>query len=319
MDTVLIILIAIAVAAVIWAASYGLLNLLEARKRKLRQRLGTPERLAGAATTERSVRLIDLRETLPGMLGKLRPARLLQQRLAQVYPSVTLAQFAAISLLAALGSAAITWLVTDVPFFMFCTAACAAYLPAFVVMRKVDHWKRSVIRQLPDALDFLSRVLRAGQSFSTGLQMMSEELPNPLAREFRRCYDQHGLGQPIEDALREMAGRLESTDFAFFATAVILQRQSGGDLAEVLQNISHMIRQRLRLQLSVRAKTAEGRLTGYVMVLFPLVMFLITYAMDPVRGRVLLYTMPGRLLLLLAATLQLVGLLFIRRITTVRV
>jgi tight adherence protein B len=319
MDKLIVILIAIAVTTLMWAALYGLLNLLEARKRKLRQRLGGPERLAGAATTERSVRLVDLQQTLPGMLGKLGPIRLLQQRLAQVFPVVTFVQFVAISLLLAVIGAGITWAVTDLPLFVTCAALIAGYLPIFVVIQKVARWKRTVVQQLPDALDFLSRVLRAGQSFSTGLQMMSDELPNPLAREFRRCYDQHGLGQPIEEGLREMAARLESTEFAFFATAVILQRQSGGDLAEVLQNISSMIRQRLRLQLSVRAKTAEGRLTGYIMILFPLVMFLITYAMDPARGRLLLYTVTGRILLLIATTLQLVGLLLIRRITTVRV
>lgn len=319
MDTLVIIFIATAVAAVMWAAIYGLLNLLEARKRKLRERLGNPGRLADAAITERTVRLIDLPEKLPGLLRQLRPAQLLQQRLAQSFPSVTLPQFAALSVLAALIGAGVTALITDVPLFVFCAAAIAAYLPTIIVFRKVRAWKLTVVQQLPDALDFLARVLRAGQSLSTALQMMSEELPNPLAREFRRCYDQHGLGQPIEEGLREMAQRLESTDFAFFATAVILQRQSGGDLSEVLQNIAHMVRQRLRLQLSVRAKTAEGRLTGYIMVLFPLVMFLITYAMDPVRGKVLLYTMPGRVLLLIAVTLQLIGLLFIRRITTVRV
>src|SRR5205085_6835476 len=101
---------------------------------------------------------------------------------------------------------------------------------------------------------------------STGLQMMGEELPAPLAAEFRRCYDQHSLGTPLEDALKDMATHIESTDFAFFVTAVLIQRQTGGDLAEVLGNISKMIRGRLRLLQQVKAKTAEGRFTGYIMV-----------------------------------------------------
>jgi len=151
------------------------------------------------------------------------------------------------------------------------------------------------------------------------LQMMSEELPEPLASEFRRCYDQHGLGQPLEDGLREMAVRLESQDFAFFVTAVVIQRQSGGDLAEVLKNISLMIRQRLRLVQSVKAKTAEGRLTGYIMVAFPFVMFVLSYALNPERGGLMLHTSQGRMLIGIAGGLQLFGLILIKRITTVRV
>jgi tight adherence protein B len=319
MELLAIIFTSVAVAGVVWALVSVGLNLLALRKRKLRERLGGAERPAGAKLSGRSMRLIDLQEKLPGMLSRSRPAQLFQQRLSQVSPALTLARFAMISAILAVAAAGIVWAVAAPPLLVIIAAIAGVYLPKFLVMRKLAAWKRQVVRQLPEALDFLSRVLRAGQSFSTGLQLMSEELPNPLAREFRRCYDQHGLGQPIEDGLREMAGRLESTDFAFFATAVILQRQSGGDLAEVLQNISHMVRQRIRLEQSVKAKTAEGRLTGYVMVLFPMVMFVITYAMDPVRGRVLVYTTPGRLLLLVAMTLQLVGLLLIRRITTVRV
>src|SRR5437763_13379614 len=95
--------------------------------------------------------------------------------------------------------------------------------------------------QLPEALDFLARILRAGHSLTTGLQMMGTELPDPLAQEFRRCYDQHSLGQPLEDCLREMAARIESTEFQFFVTAVLIQRNTGGDLSQVLNNISSTI------------------------------------------------------------------------------
>jgi tight adherence protein B len=319
MDQPIVIHVAVATAALAWPLARALIDLLAARKRKIRQRLAEEKRYGGESSPSRSVRLLDLQEKLPGLLGDVRPLQSLQKRISRAFPSLTLAQFAILSVLTGVIGGAIGWIFSGVPAFALLGAVGGALLPCLVVGRKLDHWKKTIVRQLPDALDFLSRVLRAGQSFSTGLQLLSEELPNPLAREFRRCYDQHGLGQPIEEGLREMAIRLESTDFAFFATAVILQRQSGGDLAEVLQNISHMVRQRLRLQQSVRAKTAEGRLTGYIMVLFPFVMFVLTYAMDPTRAGVLLHTMMGRLMLLAAATLQLTGLLLIRRITTVRV
>jgi tight adherence protein B len=319
MNQSVIILIAVAVATTTWPVSRALIDLLAARKRKLRVRLAEEKQYAGEFSPSRTVRLLDLQEKLPGMLGEVRPLQSLQKQISRVFPSLTLTQFAILSMLSAIIIGAGAWVLSGTPAFIFLGMIGGFLAPYLIVLRRLDHWKKTIVRQLPEALDFLSRVLRAGQSFSTGLQLLSEELPNPLAREFRRCYDQHGLGQPIEEGLREMAVRLESTDFAFFATAVILQRQSGGDLAEVLRNISHMIRQRLRLQQSVRAKTAEGRLTGYIMVLFPFVMFVITYAMDPLRTGVLLHTIAGRFMLLAAATLQLIGLLLIRRITTVRV
>jgi tight adherence protein B len=173
--------------------------------------------------------------------------------------------------------------------------------------------------QLPEALDFLSRILRAGHSLSTGLQMMGEELPEPIASEFTRCYHQHSLGQPLENCLKEMSARVDSTDFAFFVTAVLIQRQTGGDLSEVLNNISGMIRQRIRLQANVKAKTAEGRFTGYILVAFPMVMFLLSNAINPQYAGVMIRTPIGLTLLGVAGGMMMFGLLAIRKITTVRV
>jgi tight adherence protein B len=168
------------------------------------------------------------------------------------------------------------------------------------------------------ALDFLSRILRAGHSLSTGLQMMAEELPQPLANEFRRAYDQHSLGQTMEDCLKDMSTRIESTDFAFFVTAVLIQRQTGGDLSEVLGNISDMIRGRIRLQNHVKAKTAEGRFTGYILTAFPAVMFFVSYSLNPDYASVLLHG-KGLMLLGVAFGFQMMGLYCIKKITTVRV
>ena len=172
-----------------------------------------------------------------------------------------------------------------------------------MVMRKKNKRQRQLALQLPEALEFLQRVLRAGHSLSTGLSMMAEELPQPLSAEFRRCYDEHSLGQPLEECLREMARRIESTDFAFFVTAVLIQRQTGGDLSQVLGNISGMIRQRIRLQQYVKAKTAEGRFTGYILVCFPVLMFFIASSMNPEYKKNLLGTSSGLTMLSIAAVL----------------
>src|SRR5437773_795449 len=117
------------------------------------------------------------------------------------------------------------------------------------------------------------------------IKIQRDQSPQPLAAEFRQCYDQHSLGQSLDEALKDTAARVESTDFAFFVTAVLIQRQTGGDLSEVLKNISGMIRGRVRLQQQVKAKTAEGRFTGYILVAFPAVMFLIVSFMNPEYAR----------------------------------
>jgi tight adherence protein B len=319
MDTFTIILIAAAVAAIVWAIVYTITAGSNDSHRKLQQRLSSKGRTqSGGGAAHQAMRLLDDGNDL-GRLARIPVAQRINQRLAQAYPNLSLRVFAVICLVLGGSGASVAWMVTQAAMIATIVGVGGAYLPVIVVMQKRAAWSRKVTAQIPDALDFLSRVLRAGQSLATGLQMMSEELPDPLASEFRRCYDQHGLGQPLDDGLREMAVRLESQDFAFFVTAVVIQRQSGGDLAEVLKNISHMVRQRLRLVLSVRAKTAEGRLTGYIMVAFPVVMFVLSYALNPERGGLLLHTSQGKMLIGIASGLVVFGLFLIRKITTVRV
>jgi tight adherence protein B len=213
----------------------------------------------------------------------------------------------------------LTWAISDSLFMGVIGGLIGGYLPFFAVISKRNKRQKEIANQIPDSLDFLSRILRSGHSLTTGLQMMGEELPNPIGMEFRRCYDQHSLGQPLEDCLKAMSTRIESTDFAFFITAVLIQRQSGGDLSEVLKNISGMIRERIRLQQHVKAKTAEGRFTGYILVAFPAIMFCIAYVMNPDYAGILLHTNTGLELLGTAFGLSMFGLVAIRQITTVKV
>jgi tight adherence protein B len=213
----------------------------------------------------------------------------------------------------------IAFLITDTLLITLLATVAGAYVPFFVLASKRAKRQRALSDQLPEALDFLARILQAGHSFSTGLQMMGDELPQPLSTEFRRAYDQHSLGANVDDALRDMSSRIEATDFAFFVTAVMINRQTGGDLSDVLKGISHTIRQRMRLQQQVKAKTAEGRFTGYIMVAFPLVMFVIAHTLNPEYAEVLLNTSTGRWMLGAAGSLQIMGLFAIKKITTVKV
>jgi tight adherence protein B len=161
-------------------------------------------------------------------------------------------------------------------------------------------------------------VLRAGHSLATGMQMAAEEIPEPLAGQFRRCYDQHSLGTPIEVSMKEMAERVGTPDFSFFVTAVLIQRTTGGDLAEVLTNIGNMVRARIRLQQHVKAITAQGRFVGYILLVLPVIFYVLLYVLNQKYARVLLDTREGFYVLMIALTLQILGLVSIKKIVSVK-
>src|SRR3954471_8702833 len=313
------IILALTIALFVWGVSVAVINIIKSEKRKLTERLSGTSGVTGSATTAASIVVASEEEGLSPLLAKSAFFRALHRQLVHAYPEASLVRFLTLSAVLAVVATLVLYSFMDsVP--VSCIAGlCGAYLPYMFVSKKKAKRQRALAEQLPEALDFLQRILRAGHSLSTGLAMMAEELPAPLAAEFRRCYDQHSLGQPLEDCMREMARRIESTDFAFFVTAVLIQRQTGGDLSAVLGNISGMIRQRIRLQQYVKAKTAEGRFTGYILVAFPLLMFFIASSMNPEYKKNLLGTSSGLTMLGISATLIVLGLITIRKITTVRV
>ena len=311
-------LIATTVATAIW----GVLALVGGptrEKKRLAQRLGgEPGGDQDVADQFRPILRATEVAGLPPGLAALPVVQSLNRKLIQAVPGARLPRFLLLCGALAFVAFFVAFAIGGSPVVSVAAAAGAAYLPVFYLNAKRGKRQRQMAAQLPEALDFLCRVLRAGHSFSTGLQMMSDELPDPLAGEFRRCYDQHSLGQPLEESLKDTANRVENTDFAFFVTALLIQRQTGGDLSEVLQNISGMIRGRIRLQQQVRSKTAEGRFTGYILVAFPAIMFGLCYTQNPEYCNKLL-TGDGRYLLATAIGLQVAGLFTIKKITTIRV
>ena len=316
------ILIASAVALLVWGVASAIKGLMNAEKRKLQHRLvGENQQRAGGASSQLPLSITRNQEIVgaSALLARWQPLESLHRMVVQAYPNATLARFVIIAGFAAFGLFFTAYAATNNLLIAAVAMALGGYFPFLMLMQKRGRRQRALAMQLPEALDFLSRVLQAGHSFSTGVQMMSEELPDPLKSEFRRCYEQHSLGQPLEDSLKEMATRIESTDFAFFITAVLIQRQTGGDLSEVLKNISNMIRQRIRLQQHVKAKTAEGRFTGYILVAFPAVMFVLVSFMNPEYAHNLTGTSVGQKMLGVAFGLQMMGLWAIRKLTTVRV
>ena len=322
-------LLPILVAATVATSAWGIIAVVAGMqggdRRKLKKRLTLDGRddggnagPAGAAGQRSILVRLEVRG-VPKFLADRAFIQSLNRRLLQAYPDRSLGKFLTRAAIFSVVFGGITLLVTASFTVGFALAVAGGYLPFLLLNLNANARQRKIALQLPDALDFLTRVLKAGHSLSTGLQMMGEELPQPLAGEFRKAYDQHSLGVSLEDALRETTARIESSDFGFFVTAVLIQRQTGGDLSEVLKNIGSMVRGRVRLAQHVQAKTAEGRFTGYVLVAFPAVMFLLSYFMNPGYAGLLLSDPTGQILLGTAVGLQLLGLFAIKKITTVNV
>lgn len=173
--------------------------------------------------------------------------------------------------------------------------------------------------QLPDALELLSRSLRAGHSLGSGFGLISEEMQDPLAKEFGRCFEEQNLGVSLEASLESMTKRIPNLDLRFFATAVILQRTTGGDLAEILDKIGRLVRARYRLAGQIQALTGEGRLSGIVLLALPPGLFTVMLYLNN-EYIMKLFTDPmGQWLLGSAIVMQLVGAFVIKKIIDIKV
>ena len=195
----------------------------------------------------------------------------------------------------------------------------AATLPfAFVYLKRKGRISKFG-KQLPEALELVSRALRAGHSLGAAFNLVATECSDPIRKEFARCYDEQNLGKPLEEALETMTERVPNVDLRFFATAVILQRQTGGDLAEILDKIGYLIRERFKIWGQVQALTGEGRLSGIVLLALPPVLFVVMYRLNPQYCMVLFTDDLGQKMLTVAIVMQLIGAVVIRKIINIKV
>jgi tight adherence protein B len=198
----------------------------------------------------------------------------------------------------------------------------AAFLAILPIVWLLFRRKRRLAKfgsQLPEALELIARALRAGHSLAAGFSLVANESSDPIASEFGRTFEEQNLGKPLEEALEDLTKRVPNLDLKFFVTAIILQRQTGGDLAEILDKIGHLIRERFQIWGQVQALTGEGRLSGVVLLALPPVLFAVVYRMNP-DYLMLLFTDPlGKKMLVGGVLSQLFGALVIRKIVNIRV
>jgi tight adherence protein B len=173
--------------------------------------------------------------------------------------------------------------------------------------------------QLSDALELVARALRAGHSLAAGMHVVAEEMPSPIADEFGRVYEEQNLGIPIEEALKSMCDRVPNLDLRFFVTSVLIQRQTGGDLSEILDKIGYVIRERFRILGQVQALTAEGRLSGVILIALPFAIFVMMLYIKPDYVEQLWTHELGIKMSIFALIAQLVGALVIKKIVNIKV
>jgi len=198
-------------------------------------------------------------------------------------------------------------------------APIASILPVLVVRWVANRRMAKFEEQFPEAIDLIARGLRAGHALTTALGMVAEEAPEPVRTEFRLLYDRQNFGMPLSDAFKNFAERVPLIDARFFATSVLTQRESGGNLGEVLDNLSALIRERFKLKRHVRAVSAHGRMTGWLLSMLPMAIGLILAAIAP--GYIdIMFTDPlGRMIVGLALVMQAIGAFVMRRIIDIEI
>jgi len=189
---------------------------------------------------------------------------------------------------------------------------------AWLSMRRKRRFKQFA-KQLPDAMELIARALRSGHSLNSGIHVVVEEMPSPIATEFMLAYEEQNLGIPIERSLKSMLRRMPNMDLKFFVTAVAIQKQAGGDLAEILDKIGYIIRERFKIMGQVMALTGEGRISGIVLQALPICLFLVVYYMNPEYVMLLFKEPLGKQMLAYAIVMQLIGAYVIKKIVNIKI
>jgi tight adherence protein B len=242
-------------------------------------------------------------------------SKLIDQAAANVTPGgVILA-----SIILGLGAAFATALTVRFTLAIVVVGIIGAAVPTIWLHRMRSVRLKRFEEQFPEALDLLSRAIRAGHAFQTSLGMVASELPAPVGPEFKKTFEQQNFGLPLRDALNQLSERVPILDVRFFVTAVSIQRDTGGNLAEILDNLAHVVRERFKIRRQVRVHTAHGRFTGYVLMALPAFLAVMLSRLNPEMMDLLFKERMGQMMLGGAVLLQTVGYFWIRHVIKIEV
>lgn len=321
-DTLMLVLLVAGPLMAFYGVYQLVADLRSAPKRRMVRRLGGR---AGAAEAKK-FNFDDLRKEAPkasGMLGQMFAKLSFTGRLQTTLEQANI-HWAASQLLVNLTLIASILLAVLVALRLPILAALAAALAVYILPILFLGYRRKrrlnkLVLQLPDVFELLGQALQAGHSLASGMQVIATEMPEPAGTEFGRVFHEQNLGLKIEDALRNMADRTGTLDVRLFVTAVLIQRQTGGDLAEVLDKISGVIRDRIKLHGTVLALTAEGRLSGGVLLALPVVVFLAMLKINYDYASLLWSHPTGQMMAMFAIVSMIMGWVMIKKIINIKV
>lgn len=241
-------------------------------------------------------------------------AKLIEQSGVKTTPSA----IASLSLVMGVAAGVITGMLSK-PVFGVLAGFVALLLPiGFLVQRRGSRMNQFE-EQFPEALDLMARALRAGHAFQTSLGMAADEMKDPVGPEFKKTFEQQNYGLPLRDALQQMTERVPLLDVRFFVTAVLIQRETGGNLSEILDNLAHVVRERFKIRRQVRVYTAHGRFTAGVLLSLPAALGIALMFINPEHMNVLFKERMGQTLLVAAIVMQGIGFVWIRNVIKIEV
>lgn len=320
------VLISILIFIAVTAAVFAIATFVDRRNsqaRVIKERLANERKAPELAAEEELALLRDEQlsniQAIDTLLRRSRRVTDLQKLLSQAGMSMRAGNFLGVSALVGVGAALITYTIAKRAEF-----AWIAMLVGFIVPYSYASFRRNKRFEkfeelFPEAIDTLARAVRAGHAFTTALEMITNEVAEPIAGEFRQLYEEQKFGMPVRDALMNLTERVPLVDVKFFVTAVMLQRETGGNLAEILDNLSYVIRERFKIQRQVRVYTAQGRLTMALLMGMPPIIVTVMMILNPSFIRPLFQDPIGHTLLVLGITLQTIGYFVIRKIIRIQV
>ncbi len=227
--------------------------------------------------------------------------------------------FLALTLGMAFSVGASIYVLTGNFLYFIMAGVLGAFGPLQYVKRKKRRRVEAFEEGFPEAIDLLARSIRAGHAFATGLKVVAEEAQEPVKSEFRHVFEEQKFGLPLEESLLGLGDRIDLVDIRIFVTAILVQRDVGGNLAEILDKISYTIRERFMIRRQIRVYTAQGRMTGYLLAALPLIMGFLIWMLNSEYMSILFSEPIGRLMIAAAVVLQIIGFFVISRIVDIEI
>jgi tight adherence protein B len=243
----------------------------------------------------------------------------LERWLAQSGLGLSISGLLLISLVGGIMVAAVAVLVSHLLWAGVPAFALGAALPFMFVRYKRGARMHKFEEHFPEALDLMSRAIRAGHAFGAGMKMVADELGEPVGPEFRKAFEEQNFGLSMKESLNNLAERMPLIDVRFFVTAVLIQRETGGNLSEILDNLANVVRERFKIQRQVRVHTAHGRFTGYVLLALPGFLSLALSFINPEHMELLFKDPMGQMMIAVSIAMQVIGWVWIKRVIKIEV